>query len=590
MEHLSLMAGGQERTVADWEREAAAVLRKAGRLTSGDPDAAVWDKLTRHTLDGLAITPLGQPGADPADGHTRGTELARPARSWDIRPVFSDPAVAQTASDIITDLENGATSIWLTLGTGGIAIDDLGAVLDKVLLDVAPVTLESDDPVAAANAFVTLLQDRGTQAAAGTNLGADPIGQLLRGASEANAPTVVAAVAELARVNGVLGFVVDGTVVHDAGGSDVQELGYTLAAGAAYLRLLVAAGIGVDEAAALLEFRYAATDEQLPTMAKLRAARRLWARVLELSGVAEGSRAQRQHAVTSRPMMTKYDPWVNMLRTTVAAFAAGVGGAHAVTVLPFDAALGLPDAFARRIARNTSSLLIAESHVATVTDPAGGAYAVERLTDDLAHAAWAELGRIEESGGIMAVIEEGSLLARIDDVAARREADIATRKRPITGVSEFPHLHEELPVRRPHPEGARAVRRYAAPYEAMRDEPMGQPVFLATMGSIAAHTARATFASNLFAAGGIDTVTSGATQSVADVVAAYEKQPVVCLCGTDAAYAEWGSELADALREAGASYVVLAGKPVDGVRADDSAAIGVDALAFLARVREELRP
>ena len=287
-------------------------------------------------------------------------------------------------------------------------------------------------------------------------------------------------------------------------------------------------------------------------------------------------------------MMTKYDPWVNMLRTTVAAFAAGVGGASAVTVLPFDAALGLPDAFARRIARNTSSLLIHESHVAKVVDAAGGAYAVERLTDNLAQAGWDELGRIESAGGVLGAIANASIAERIDGIVARRSAEIAKRRRPITGVSEFPHLHEEVPTRKPYAPGARQVRRYAADFEAMRDDPPAQPVFLATLGTIAAHTARATFAHNLFAAGGIDTTSAGATDSVDDLVAAYGKERVVCLCGTDAAYAQWGAAAITALREAGASYVILAGKPGEGIEADDSAAVGVDALAFLTRVREEL--
>ena len=134
---------------------------------------------------------------------------------------------------------------------------------------------------------------------------------------------MVVEVAGLAREVGMLALVVDATAVHDLGASDAQELGYSMAVGAAYLRILTDAGIPLDDAAGLIEFRYAATDEQFPTIAKLRAARRLWARVLELSGAE--AREQRQHAVTSRPMMSKYDPWVNMLRTTVAAFAPAPG-------------------------------------------------------------------------------------------------------------------------------------------------------------------------------------------------------------------------------------------------------------------------
>jgi methylmalonyl-CoA mutase len=365
-----------------------------------------------------------------------------------------------------------------------------------------------------------------------------------------------------------------------------------LAVGAHHLRALDAAGVPVDQAAGLVEFPLAATAEQFVTIAKLRAVRRLWARMLELSGASEDHRTMSLHAVTSRPMMTKYDPWVNMLRTCVAAFAAGVGGADAVTVLPFDARLGLPDAFARRIARNTSTLLVEESHVAKVADPAGGAFAVEKLTDDLAVAGWEELGRIESTGGVTHALDDGSLASRIEEVVAERDRQIARRTRPLTGLTEFPHLHETLPERAPNAEGAIPVRPYGEPFEALRDEPPASKVFLATMGTIAAHTARATFAANLFAAGGIDVVNAGRHDDVAAVLKDYGGpdggQSVVCLTGPDKAYAEWGAELVAALRDAGAAWVILAGKPVDGVETDDTCATGVDALDFLRRTREKL--
>ena len=166
-------------------------------------------------------------------------------------------------------------------------------------------------------------------------------------------------------------------------------------------------------------------------------------------------------------MMSKYDPYVNMLRTTVAAFAAGVGGADAVTVLPFDSPLGRPETLGRRIARNTSPLLMWESHVAKVADPAGGSYAVEKLTDDLAVAAWDELGRIE-SDGLDAFHD------RVAAVVAAREQEVAKRKRPITGLTEFPNLAETLPEREADDEFA-AVRAYGASFEALRDDPAAGP-------------------------------------------------------------------------------------------------------------------
>lgn len=587
-------------TLVDWEKATAAVLRKSHLLSDDAPDHEVWAKLTKRTIDGIDIVALGtsetasgvpDPGLPGRAPFTRGAAAVRDEQSWDIRSHFIDPDAALTTEHVLADLENGVNSLWLSVGPGALAIDALPAVLAKVFLDLAPVILDAPgDPVAAAQAFAAIVKDRDTGVHPDTNLGVDPIGNAFRGRGETSTD-VVKTVADIATDIKARAVVVDGTTVHDAGASDVQELAYSLAAGAAYLRVLIAAGHDVDTAAALLEFRYAATNDQFITIAKFRAARRLWHRVAELSGVAPEGRAQRQHGVTSRPMMSKYDPYVNMLRTTLAAFAAGVGGAAAVTVLPFDNSLGLPEAFSRRIARNTSSLLIEEAHVAKVIDPAGGSYAVEKLTDDLARAAWDAFGAIEAAGGIAAVIADGSLAGQIAATATARTAEVATRKHPLTGVTEFPNLHETLPERRSFPAGTPAVARYGADFEAMRDEPAKTPVFLATMGPIAAHTARATFATNLLAAGGIDVVIAGATADAADVVASYVaagRPPVACLAGKDKAYAEWGEELVTALRAAGAGHVIMAGKKTLAV--DAAVAMGVDALAFLRQTRTILDP
>jgi methylmalonyl-CoA mutase len=591
--HLSL-AEGLEHDVSEWEKGAAAVLRKARRLTPEDPDEAAWAKLTRSTLDGIPISPLGTPHlvADLPD------PVRPPARGagWDVRALLADPDAQASKEAALTDLENGATSLWVQVGASGIDVADLPTVLADVLLDIAPVVLDApSDPIGAAQAFADFAE--GKTLAEGTNLGVDPVGAHLRGldaggSHDMDAAGLIGQGAELARGLGCRALVVDGTAVHDLGAGDVQELGYVLALGAHYLRALEAAGIAVDDAVGLLEFRLAATADQFVTIAKMRAVRRMWARMLELSGASDNRRNMTLHVVTSRPMMTKYDPWVNMLRTCVAAFAAGVGGADAVTVLPFDARLGLPDAFSRRIARNTSTLLVDESHVANVADPAGGAFAVEKLTDDLALAGWEELGRIEASGGVLEALEDGSLRGRIDEVVRERDRQIATRKRPLTGLTEFPNLHETLPERTPYAEGAVPVRPYGAAFEALRDDPAEGKVFLATMGTIAAHTARATFASNLFAAGGIGVVNTGRHDDLDAVLKDFTGpdggQSVVCLVGNDKAYAAWGGELVAALREAGADWVILAGKPVEGVETDDTCAMGVDALDFLTRTRERL--
>ncbi|HEY1134617.1 MAG TPA: methylmalonyl-CoA mutase family protein [Nocardioides sp.] len=591
-------------TQADWEAETARVLRKSRRLTDEDADARVWEKLTRSTLDGIAVTPIGRPedAEDLAAGDLRPTRTG----GWDIRAHLGARGGARTlaAKDanetLMVDLEGGVTSLWLRVDRG----TDLDALLKGVFLDLAPVVLEAPrEPgagVAAAEAFLAHLE--ATVPAAGTNLGVDAL---------ASAADLVA-VARLAQDAGVLGVVVDATTVHDRGASDAQDLAYALAAGVRALRVLTApeaeggAGLGVAEAAGLLEFRFAVTDEQFASIAKLRAARRLWKQVLRLSGVTDEPAGpagvapeQRQHAVTSRPMTSRFDPYVNMLRTTVAAFAAGVGGADAVTVLPFDAPLGRPETLGRRVARNISHLLIDEAHLGKVTDIAGGAYAVERLTDDLAVAAWGIFtevdDQVDDAADPVAALE-AAFAPLVEATVAAREQQVATRKRPLTGLSEFPNLAEELPERVRdadwHAEWD-GVRSYGASFEALRDAPAERPVFLATLGPVASHTARATFASNLLAAGGVAVVPAGATDDAAGLVAAYEEAlashgplPVVCLAGADATYGAWGAEAASALRGAGATHVIIAGKQTEF--ADDAGGMGVDALAFLGRTRSAL--
>ncbi len=548
---------------AAWEAAAAAVLRKARRLGEDDPDELVWDRLTRHTLDGVAVSPLGTP-SDLDDLATRG----RPLREgeWDVRTHLRATGITEKDANaqLLLDLEGGVTSLWLEVDGD----TDLAALLDGVFLDLAPVVLDAPgSPVAAAQALLAHLD--GLAPAPGTNLGVS---------ATASADDVVA-VARLAHEHGLLGVVVDGTRVHDRGASDTQELGWSLQAGAQVLRTLTAAGFSVDDAAALVELRYAVTDDQFAGIAKLRAARRLWSRVLELSGATpEAQRGGgRQHAVTSRPMMSRYDPYVNMLRTTVAAFAAGVGGADAVTVLAFDSPLGRPETLGRRVARNTSALLVSESHLARVTDPAGGAFAVERLTDDLARAAWELLGRLDDGEDLDALVAA---------TAAQRDEQVATRELPLTGLTEFPAVDEQLPRR--EPDGAwDDVRPWGHAFEAMRDDAPDGRVFLATLGPVASHTARATFATNLLAAGGIGVDVAGATDGVPALLAAYGGQRVACLAGADPVYADWGAEAVTALRGAGADCVVVAGRPRD-LGVDDACAVGVDALAFLTRTREAL--
>ncbi|MEU0332036.1 methylmalonyl-CoA mutase family protein [Streptomyces sp. NPDC006193] len=563
---LSLAAEFPDATHEQWQRLIEGVLRKSGKEVSG---AAAEDALSTTLEDGLRTRPLytardgapdpGLPGFPP---FVRGS---RPeggiAGGWDVRQRHT--ALADGA--VLADLENGATSLWLVLGEGGIPVAELGRALEGVHLDLAPVVLDAGrDTAEAAGALLRLYEEKGVDAkAARGNLGADPLGYEARtGAALDFAPYASLAARCAETYPGLRALTVDALPYHEAGGSAAQELGASLATGVAYLRELSEARLTVEQAAGQLEFRYAATADQFLTIAKLRAARRLWARVAEVCGAPRAG-AQAQHVVTSPVMMTRRDPWVNMLRTTVATLAAGVGGADSVTVLPFDHALGLPDAFARRIARNTSSILIEESHLARVVDPAGGSWYVERLTDELAQAAWRFFRSIERDGGQAAVLRSGRIRTDLATTWAERSKRLARRREPITGVSEFPLLSEKPVERAPAPEppsgGLPRVRRDEA-FEELRarsDAHLAATgarprIFLATLGSPAEHTARAAFAANLFQAGGIEPVTGGRFEDSGAAEAV--------LCSSDARYAEQAEETARSLRAAGARHVFLAGR------------------------------
>jgi methylmalonyl-CoA mutase len=573
----------------DWRALVAAVLAKSGAGADVDPEQA----LSSVTYDGIRIKPLytaedahgldldGLPGHPP---FVRGaSEDGATATGWDVRTRHADPDAAAANRAVRADLETGATSLWLVVGDGGLAVDDIPAALDGVYLDLAPIALDAGaHTLRAVQALLTVSEQQGVAPGElrGT-AGADPIGLRARTGADADLGLLPALSEQSKRLGGMHLATVDGTVYHEAGASDAQEIGIGTAVGVAYLRSLTAAGVSVDEALGALEFRWAVTAEQFPSIAKLRAARRVWDRVAELSGAARTGRGQYQHAVTSPAMLTRRDPWVNMLRTTIGCFAAAVGGADAVTVLPFDSAIGRSDEFARRVARNTQSILHDESSLARVIDAAGGSWFVESLTDQLAEKAWQVFTTIERVGGALAALNSGAIGELVAQTHAKRRDDIAHRRAPITGVSEYAFVDEQPVTRAPcpaAPTGLLPKIRYAEQFEALRDRSDAAPhrprVFLATLGPLAAHSARAGFAANLFQAAGIECVTGPVEQFAASGT------PVACLCSSDKVYAAQAAGAVTALRAAGARQIWLAGKvDVEGV--DGQVFTGCDALDVL---------
>lgn len=580
---------------AQWHQlVAAALARTRGQVAPEEAERLIAtptdDGYSLHALYTRAdVVDLPMP-ADPGQpDFVRGSQPAT-GRGWSLRQRhwLTSPDVADEVAD---DLANGVDSIWLTSGDNQAA----DAVLGELDLAKVPVVMQAfRSTTDQAQALLDAVSDGPVHPH--SSLGLDPIGHLAatgRLGDLDEAGDLARAAADLK----MLAFTIDGSVYHEAGASDGQELGAVTAAGLETLRHLVDAGMSVDEAAALLEFRWVVSDDQFGSIAKLRAARVLWHRVLDVAG-AERPVGQRQHAVTSTAMLTGRDPWVNLIRNCVAAFAGGVGGAEAVTVQPHSLFSSEADELARRLARNTQHVLLSEAHAGFVADPGGGSYYLESRTWRLAEAAWSWLQEIEALGGMRHAVENGLVGQRLDRTWHLRRERVAKRKIPITGVSEFPDAERRDAAYEPmhRPGGGLPQHRFAEDFEALRDRADAAAttptVVLVALGPLARHSTRQTFAANLFAAGGIATVPvpfepgqplelpTGAT--------------VACLCGADADYPDLAGPAAEAAREAGAGHVLLAGKP--GSRADADAAAGIqdyvyagcDALAVLTRTLDQL--
>jgi methylmalonyl-CoA mutase len=614
-----------------------------------------YEKLASKSYDGLTIKTLYT--ADPSAPNTGVTASGATQSGWDVRCVSSHPDPSTANKQILADLEKGAASVWLKLdptGRTGTVIKsrgDLETLLDGVFLDLAPVTLDPGGPSLPPAAYLMDLLTRKNIAheAFTGNFGADPLSTLAAvGKVIVPMESLLGRMADLAAHTAktypnAKALNIATTVYHSAGCSEAQELAIAMATAVEYLRHITKAGVSIDDACRQVAFTLTCDTDVFLTIAKLRAARRLWARI---SNVCGANIAAPIHAVTAPRMMSRRDPWVNMLRGTAACFAAGAGGADAITVLPFESAIGLPTSLGRRVARNTQIILQEESSINRVADPADGSWMVDALTDEMAEMAWSTFQDIEKSGGMAESLANGKIATRIAETELARAKNIATRKDALTGVSEFPNLAED-PVEIDTPDVAAIValaderaknapgmvdslpehsdgalmaalvqaaanntsaptigaalkgtslelaplpqHRLAEDYEALRDasdtyaaQHNARPqIFLANIGRVSDFTARASFAKNFFEAGGVEALAGSGGIDSNGIVAEYKKTGAVAavMCATDDLYSEHAENLATELKAAGAKTIYLAGRAGDHEQALRSA--GVDGFISL---------
>ncbi len=427
--------------------------------------ASFEETLVSHTDDGLRIEPLYARRED-----TQASVRARPSRPWTICQRVDDPDIERAKAQIAEDIAQGATGLALVFegapnafGYGlPSSVETLERLLEGVSLNDVQVRIDVHPASRAMADWLVALVSRTKVDPSKLNLsfGVDPAATFagtgrLRMSLEALKASMPQSLAHFFAMDvpGVL-LEADGRVVHNAGATEAQELGVMLASAVSHLKLFEEARQALVYAAPHIGFALSVDQNQFVSMAKIRALRRLWARIQEACAIPSSPTIV--HAETSMRMISRLDTETNILRNTIACFAAAAGGADTISVLPHTIAHGLPEGFARRIARNTQLVMMRESHIDHVNDPARGAGGVEALTENLCEAAWAEFQRIESEGGVLASLKAGHIQARVKASAVERAKAYKTGSRKIVGTTLYPAKTERpvqtlAAVQRPSP-------------------------------------------------------------------------------------------------------------------------------------------
>ncbi len=427
-----LADGFSAATRAEWLALVAKTLKGAGP-----------ESLERQTADGLPIAPLYT--ASDSGTPLRVTPRSRSGeRNWDVRAFVANSNLVQANTEALASLASGADSILLKIDAGdgsGLAVrnaDDLEKVLDGVLTDLAPIALDAGFLGPEAARWLGSIAKASPGAPLALHL--DPLSAFAgSGASpgpiEAHIDSAASVAARLCETYPKASlFLASSAVVHEAGGSPAWEIAVTAASAVAYAKALVGAGLTMSDAFARIALGVSVDAEPLGAIAKLRATKVIWTRIAEACAVDLPARVE---ARSSRRMLTRADRWTNLIRLTSAGFAAAVGGADAIVLGAFTDALGPADAFASRMSRNAQLILMEEAHLGRVVDPAGGSWAVEAQTANLARAAWGAFVAIEAAGGLVEALRSGVVATAVNQSRETLRSALADGALRVIGVTDF---------------------------------------------------------------------------------------------------------------------------------------------------------
>ena len=566
------------------------------KITADLKGADYNKKLVWKTNEGFEVQPfyraenMGEvsflnslPGEFP---FVRGTKKTN--NEWLVRQSIAVTDLAEANKKALNYLMRGVDSLAFVFNGGDLTVANLEVLLKDVCLPAVEINFVGTCSVKATEAFVAYVKKAGYDLAeVSGSVEYDPFGKfavtgVLRNGAEhvlANAAKLIGQTSEMKKFKTLA---VNGKNFGNAGASAVQELGFSLAQGAEYLTALTEKGVEIDAVAKKLKFNFSVSANYFMEIAKLRAARLLWAQIVKAYGPkCECSAKMTIHTETGSWNKTVYDAYVNMLRTQTEAMSASLGGADSITVLPFNAAYEESNEFSDRIARNQQLLLKEESHFSKIADPGAGSYYIEELTAAIADQSWKLFLEVQDKGGFLAALREGFIQAEIKKMAAKRDTNIATRRENLLGVNQFPNFTEkiegnvEASVFAPvdlTAEGAEIETlkpyRGAQAFEALRyktdvySKTNKRPLaFMLTIGNLAMRKARAQFACNFFAVAGFDVLDNNGFKTVEEGVEAAQKAgaAIVVICSSDDEYAE----LAPAAFEAvgGKAIFVVAGAP-----------------------------